>query len=187
MPLIDQDVPGPRRDFIGHGRHTPKVVWPNDAKLALNIVVNHEEGSEYSIPAGDQRNEGLAEIPYQMPAEYRDLAAESVYEYGARAGVWRLIRMFDEYELNVTWYAAAVALERNPEAAQWVRENDRVDICSHGWRWTMSSPSTRSWRWGQRSCCPVTASQSWAPKRSAPSWRSTGTLFSMSTTPPCAA
>ena len=109
MPLIDQDVPGPRRDFIGHGRHTPKVVWPNDAKLALNIVVNHEEGSEYSIPAGDQRNEGLAEIPYQMPAEYRDLAAESVYEYGARAGVWRLIRMFDEYELNVTWYAAAVA------------------------------------------------------------------------------
>ena len=73
-----------------------------------------------------------------MPAEYRDLAAESVYEYGARAGVWRLIRMFDEYELNVTWYAAAVALERNPEAAQWVRENDRVDICSHGWRWTES-------------------------------------------------
>ena len=138
MPLIDQDVPGPRRDYIGHGRHTPKVVWPNDAKLALNTVVNHEEGSEYSIPAGDQRNEGLAEIPYVMPGEFRDLAAESVYEYGARAGVWRLIRLFDEYKLNVTWYAAAVALERNPEAAQWVRENDRVDICSHGWRWTES-------------------------------------------------
>lgn len=138
MPLIDQDVPGPKREFVGYGRHTPKVVWPDDAKLVISVVVNHEEGSEYSIPAGDNRNEGLAEIPYVMPAEHRDLAAESVYEYGARAGVWRLIRLFEEYRLDVTWFAAAVALERNPEAAAWVREYAGVDICSHGWRWTES-------------------------------------------------
>jgi peptidoglycan/xylan/chitin deacetylase (PgdA/CDA1 family) len=138
MPLVDQDVPGPRREYVGYGRHTPKVVWPNDAKLVVSICVNHEEGSEYSMAAGDNRNEGLAEIPYVMPSEFRDLAAESVYEYGSRAGVFRLMRLFDEYETDVTWYAAAVALERNPEVAQWIRDVRRADVCSHGWRWTES-------------------------------------------------
>ena len=90
MHLVDQDVPGPKRDYPGYGRRQPKVVWPDDAKLVVSICVNHEEGSEYSQPAGDNRNEGLAEIPYVMPPEYRDLAAESVYEYGSRAGVFRL-------------------------------------------------------------------------------------------------
>lgn len=138
MPLVDQDVPGPRREYVGYGRHTPRVVWPDDAKLVVSVCVNHEEGSEYSMAAGDNRNEGLAEIPYVMPPEFRDLAAESVYEYGSRAGVFRLMRLFDEYEIDATWYAAAVALERNPEVAQWIRESGRVDVCSHGWRWTES-------------------------------------------------
>ena len=136
MPLHDQDVPGPRRDYPGHGRHTPKVVWPNDAKLVLSLCINHEEGSEYSQAAGDGRNEGLAEIPYVMPSEYRDLAAESVYEYGSRAGVFRLMRLFDEYGIDVTWFAAAVALERNREVGDWIRETGRVEVCSHGWRWS---------------------------------------------------
>ena len=136
MPLHDQDVPGPRRDYPGHGRHTPKVVWPNDAKLVLSLCINHEEGSEYSQAAGDGRNEGLAEIPYVMPPEYRDLAAESVYEYGSRAGVFRLMRLFDEYGIDVTWFAAAVALERNREVGDWIRETGRVEVCSHGWRWS---------------------------------------------------
>ncbi|MCY4087781.1 MAG: allantoinase, partial [Actinomycetia bacterium] len=84
MQLVDRDVPGPRRDFVGYGRTKPQVVWPDEATVAVNLVVNYEEGSEYSLPAGDGRNEGLAEIAYVMPAEHRDLAAESVYEYGSR-------------------------------------------------------------------------------------------------------
>ena len=82
MHLEDQDIPGPRRDFVGYGRRPPKVVWPDNAKVAVQIVVNYEEGSEYSMPAGDRRNEGLAEINQVMSEDYRDLAAESVYEYG---------------------------------------------------------------------------------------------------------
>jgi len=134
MQLVDQDVPGPKRDFVGHGRRQPKVVWPNDAKVAVNLVVNYEEGSEYSKPAGDGRNEGLAEINYVMSPEHRDLCAESVYEYGSRAGIWRLMRLFDEYDVKVTFFACAVALERNPEVGQWLKETGH-EPCSHGWRW----------------------------------------------------
>lgn len=134
MSLVDHDVPGPKRNFVGHGRHLPKVVWPDGAMVAVNLVVNYEEGSEYSIPAGDGRNEGLAEISYVMSPDYRDLAAESVYEYGSRAGSWRLLRLFDEYAVKATYFAAAVALERNPEVGRWIRESGH-EPCSHGWRW----------------------------------------------------
>jgi peptidoglycan/xylan/chitin deacetylase (PgdA/CDA1 family) len=134
MRLVDQDIPGPRRDYVGYGRRPPKVVWPDGASVAVQVVVNYEEASEYSMAAGDNRNEGLAEIPYVMPPEYRDLAAESVYEYGSRAGNWRLMRLFDEYGVKATYFAAAVALERNPEVAQWIRESGH-EACSHGWRW----------------------------------------------------
>ncbi len=109
MHLVDRDVPGPRREFVGYGRRQPKVVWPDEAKVAVSIVVNYEEGSEYSLPAGDGRNEGLAEINYVMSPEHRDLAAESVYEYGSRAGIWRLMRLFDEYGVKTTFFACAVA------------------------------------------------------------------------------
>ena len=134
MELIDKDIPGPRRNFPGYGRHQPKVVWPQGANLVVNLVVNHEEGSEYSWPAGDGRNEGLAEIPYLL-AEARDLSTESVYEYGSRAGIWRVMRMFDEYDVKSTFFTTAVALARNPEVGQWIREAGH-DPCSHGWRWT---------------------------------------------------
>jgi hypothetical protein len=89
MPPVfrESDGPGPRRDVVGYGRHVPKVTWPEGARVAVSIVLNWEEGSEYSKIAGDGRNEGLAEIPYVMEPEFRDLAAESVYEYGGRAGV----------------------------------------------------------------------------------------------------
>jgi peptidoglycan/xylan/chitin deacetylase (PgdA/CDA1 family) len=135
MQLVDQDVPGPRRNLVGYGRRQPKVVWPNGAKVAVNLVVNYEEGSEYSKPAGDGRNEGLAEIPYVMDPEHRDLCAESVYEYGSRAGIWRLMRLFDEYGVKVTFFACAVALERNPEVGRWLSESQH-EPCSHGWRWS---------------------------------------------------
>ena len=99
MQLVDQDVPGPRRNFVGWAAPAEGRV-AEQAKVAVNLVVNYEEGSEYSKPAGDGRNEGLAEIPYTMDAEYRDLCAESVYEYGSRAGIWRLMRLFDEYQVK---------------------------------------------------------------------------------------
>ena len=135
MKLEDQDIPGPRRDYVGHGRSKPRVVWPDDARVAVNLVVNYEEGSEYSQAAGDGRNEGLAEINYIMPAEHRDLAAESVYEYGSRAGIWRLMNLFDDYHVKTTFFACAVALERNPEVGAWIRESGH-EPCSHGWRWS---------------------------------------------------
>jgi peptidoglycan/xylan/chitin deacetylase (PgdA/CDA1 family) len=110
------------------------VVWPDGAKLALQIAVNFEEGSEYSVPNGDGRNEMLAEVNYGMPAEYRDLCVESVYEYGSRAGNWRLLRLFEEYGIDVTYFAAAIALETNPDVAGWLRDSGH-EVCSHGWRW----------------------------------------------------
>jgi peptidoglycan/xylan/chitin deacetylase (PgdA/CDA1 family) len=129
-----QDVPGPRRDMVGYGRHAPRVRWPNDARVAINIVINYEEGSELSHPAGDGRNDGLTEVIYNMDPAYRDLAAESVFEYGSRAGIWRLERLLSEYKLPVTFFAAAVALEQNPEVGAWIKQAGH-EPCSHGWRW----------------------------------------------------
>jgi allantoinase len=128
------DVPGPRRDLVGYGSAPPVVQWPGGAKIAVNIAVNAEEGSEISFASGDGRNEGLGEIPYGMSAEYRDLCVESIYEYGARAGIWRLLRLFEEYRLRTTFFAAAVALERNREVAEWIGRGGH-EVCSHGWRW----------------------------------------------------
>jgi peptidoglycan/xylan/chitin deacetylase (PgdA/CDA1 family) len=130
----EADVPGPKRDLVGYGSTPPVVKWPNGAKIAVNVVVNAEEGSENSFASGDRRNEGLGEIPYGMSGEYRDLCVESIYEYGSRAGVWRLLRLFEEYRIPSTFFAAAVALERNPEVAEWIARGEH-EVCSHGWRW----------------------------------------------------
>lgn len=133
-PFKGVDVPGPKRDFVGYGRKVPKVRWPNDARVAVSIVVNYEEGSEYSHGNGDGRNDGLTEVIYAMDPQYRDLCAESVFEYGSRAGVWRLERLLTDLKIPVTFYACAVALERNREVAAWLKEAGH-EPCSHGWRW----------------------------------------------------
>jgi peptidoglycan/xylan/chitin deacetylase (PgdA/CDA1 family) len=133
-PFAGVDVPGPRRDLVGYGRNVPRVRWPGDARVAVSIVLNYEEGSEYSHPNGDRRNDGLTEMIYAIDAQYRDLCAESVFEYGSRAGVWRLERLLTELGIPITFYACAVALERNPEVAAWLREAGH-EPCSHGWRW----------------------------------------------------
>jgi peptidoglycan/xylan/chitin deacetylase (PgdA/CDA1 family) len=130
----EHPIPGPLRDFVGYGRRTPRVYWPNGAAVALNFAINQEEGSEYSKGDGDKRHETMAEIPYAMPAEYRDLDVESVFEYGSRAGIWRLLRLFDEYGIKITILACALAVERNPETGNWFRETGH-EPCSHGWRW----------------------------------------------------
>ena len=123
------------RDMIGYGGKPPHPDWPNGARLALNFVINYEEGSELSIPDGDGKSEPGAEgaIAQFAPGQ-RDLAAESMFEYGSRAGFWRVSRLFDERSIPVTIFACALALERNPPAAEAIRARG-YDICCHGWRW----------------------------------------------------
>lgn len=129
------ELPPPTRDFVGYGRTVPTVRWPNRALLALNIAVNFEEGSERSYDNGDGRNEGLGEVARPVDAQARDLATESVYEYGSRAGVFRVLRVLADYDAPATFFAAAVALERSPEVADWVRAAGH-DVCGHGYRWS---------------------------------------------------
>ncbi|MEU1601127.1 polysaccharide deacetylase family protein [Streptomyces sp. NPDC005708] len=122
------------RDLVGYGKDVPAVRWPDDANVAVNIVVNYEEGSEYSHEMGDGQNDSLAEVEYAFPGHLRDLAKESMYEYGSRVGVWRLLRLFDDYDIKATFFACAVAFERNPEVATVAREAGH-DLLAHGWRW----------------------------------------------------
>lgn len=123
------------RDLIGYGRARPDPKWPNGARLALNFVLNYEEGSEYSFPDGDGMSETqLLEATPSMPAGTRDLNAESIYEYGSRVGFWRLTRLLEEYRMPATVFGCALALERNPQASEAIRTAG-YDVCSHGWRW----------------------------------------------------
>ncbi len=129
-------TPGPPRDLVGYGSRLPKVRWPHDAHVAVNIVVNYEEGSEYSFPAGDGGNEHHGgEESYPFPDDKRNLAQETIYEYGSRAGIWRLLRLFDEYDVNATMFACAAAFELNPEVATLSKAAGH-DLMSHGWRWS---------------------------------------------------
>ena len=126
----------PTRDFVGYGRKPPDPQWPGGARLALNLVLNFEEGSEYSIDDGDGFTEtALTEGASQTaPLKGRDLAGESMFEYGSRVGFWRLLRLFEERGLPMTVFGCALALERNPEAAAAIRAAG-YDVCCHGWRW----------------------------------------------------
>jgi peptidoglycan/xylan/chitin deacetylase (PgdA/CDA1 family) len=123
------------RDFVGYGATPPHANWPGNARVAVNFVINFEEGSELSYPAGDGVSEtGLIEAASTDAGMGRDLAAESMFEYGSRVGWWRLHRIFTKYGLPVTLFAAARAFAANPEAAAAVRASD-WDICGHGYRW----------------------------------------------------
>jgi peptidoglycan/xylan/chitin deacetylase (PgdA/CDA1 family) len=123
------------RDFIGYGSDAPKVKWPGGATVAINLVLVYEEGSEYSVLEGDKRNDGWGEYHTNVPPEIRDLGSETHFEYGSRAGVWRLARLIDQYKVPVTVSATARALERNPQVAAWMRAHDH-DLLGHGLRWT---------------------------------------------------
>ena len=124
------------RDFVGYGPKPPDPHWPNNARIAVQFVINYEEGSEYSPAEGDDRAEtGLAEVlgGRGTPGE-RDLAIESMYEFGSRVAIWRLFRLFKERQLPLTVFACALALERNPKVAEAIVAAD-YDICCHGYRW----------------------------------------------------
>jgi putative urate catabolism protein len=124
------------RDLVGYGVHPPDPKWPGGARLALQIVMNYEEGGESNVLHGDDHSETyLHEVVGTAPVEGgRGLTVESVYEYGSRAGVWRLLRLFAARGIKITVYAVAMALERNPEAAAAIVEAGH-EVASHGWRW----------------------------------------------------
>jgi putative urate catabolism protein len=123
------------RDMAGYGTNPPHARWPGGARLALQLVLNYEEGAEASVLHGDAASETfLSEIAAAQPFATRHMSMESLYEYGSRAGLWRLLRLFRERRLPVTIFGVAMALERNPAAAEAMLA-DGHEIASHGWRW----------------------------------------------------
>jgi peptidoglycan/xylan/chitin deacetylase (PgdA/CDA1 family) len=139
LPAAAMPPPG-ARDFAGYGPARPDPAWPQPgATVALNFVLNIEEGSEPSVPDGDGLTEsGLTETASDVPAGGRDLGAESMFEHGARVGFWRIVREFDRVGLPFTAMACPVALRRNPAAAQDIAARvaaSKADVCAHGYRW----------------------------------------------------
>jgi putative urate catabolism protein len=124
------------RDFVGYGRNPPQVRWPGDARIAVQFVVNYEEGAESSILDGDPASECLlSEIVGAQPwPGQRNLNMESIYEYGSRAGFWRLWRLFTSRNVTTTVYGVTLAMARNPEAVAAMKEAG-WEIASHGYRW----------------------------------------------------
>jgi allantoinase len=124
------------RDLIGYGATPPDPKWPGGARLAVNFVINYEEGSEPSVQDGEGFTEvGLTEAHgLSHGVKGRDLAGEGLFEYGSRVGFWRLLRLFQERSLPLTVFGCALALERHHPAAAAIRAAG-IDVCCHGWRW----------------------------------------------------
>jgi putative urate catabolism protein len=124
------------RDLVGYAGKPPKVKWPGGARLALQIVLNYEEGGENSILHGDTASEAfLSEIVGAQPfAGARHMSMESIYEYGSRVGVWRLLDLFKRYKMPITVFGVAMAMERHPQVVEAFLERGH-EIASHGWRW----------------------------------------------------
>ena len=124
------------RNLIGYGANPPNPNWPNSARIAVQFVLNYEEGGENCILHGDPASEAfLSEIVgADTRSGVRHMSMESIYEYGSRAGVWRLLRIFNEYQVPLTIFAVGMAVERNPAV---IEEMVRLghEICSHGYRW----------------------------------------------------
>ena len=124
------------RDMKGYGRHTPDPQWPGGAKVAVQFVLNYEEGGESCILDGDPASENLlSEIvgAAAWPGQ-RNLNMESIYEYGSRAGFWRIRRLFEEFGLPLTVYGVAQAMERHPDVVEAMMKSG-WEITSHGYRW----------------------------------------------------
>ena len=124
------------RDLIGYAKELPKVKWPNNAKIAIQFVLNYEEGGENNILHGDKSSETfLSEIIGAVPyVGSRHMSMESLYEYGSRSGVWRILKLFKYFNIPITIFAVAMALKRNPLVCEEFLK-DGHEICSHGLRW----------------------------------------------------
>ena len=123
------------RDLVGYGSKGKKISWPNNAKLALQIVLNYEEGGENSILNGDKYSETfLSEIIGAKAIKGRHISMESIYEYGSRSGFWRLDRLFREKKIPVTIFGVGLALKQNPDVCNAIKNGD-YEIAAHGYRW----------------------------------------------------
>jgi putative urate catabolism protein len=128
------DAPYPR-DLAGHGADPPHARWPGGARIALQFVLNYEEGAENAVIHGDPAAETfLSDIVGAQAFRARHMSMESLYEYGSRAGVWRLLRLFRDREVPLTVFGVAMALERHPPVVE-AFLRDGHEIASHGWRW----------------------------------------------------
>jgi putative urate catabolism protein len=124
------------RDLIGYGRTPPHAAWPGGARLAVQFVLNYEEGAEANILDGDPGAEiFLSDIANAAPVlGARHMSMEQIYEYGSRAGVWRLLRLFDRFDVPLTVFGVGLAMQRNPAVVEAFLEAGH-EIASHGWRW----------------------------------------------------
>ena len=123
------------RDMVGYGAKKLKVKWPNNARIALQIVLNYEEGAENCVLHGDKHSEVfLSEIIGAQPVKGRHINMESLYEYGSRSGFWRLHKLFQEKKIPITIFGVGMALEKNPEICKAIK-NANYEVASHGWRW----------------------------------------------------
>ena len=129
------------RDMVGYGRTPPDPKWPGGAKLALNIVVNYEEGGEASVLHGDPQSVAFLTEHITTPVVgARNLTAESLWEFGSRVGFWRLWRVLSSRKLAVTCFGVTMAMQRNPDAVAAMREAG-WEIATHGMRWNISPPA----------------------------------------------
>lgn len=130
---VSADYP---RDLIGYASNPPHPRWPGDARIALSFVLNYEEGGERCVLYGDKESEAfLSEMVAAQPLQgVRHMSMESLYEYGSRAGVWRLLKLFDKHEIPLTIFAVAMAAQRHPELIK-AMAGAGHEICSHGYRW----------------------------------------------------
>ncbi|HEX8620934.1 MAG TPA: allantoinase PuuE [Allosphingosinicella sp.] len=124
------------RDLAGYGRTPPHAQWPGGARIAVQIVLNYEEGAEANVLDGDPASEVfLSDIANAAPVQgARHMSMEQIYEYGSRAGVWRLLRLFERFAVPVTVFGVALAMKRNPAVVEAFLEAGH-EIASHGWRW----------------------------------------------------
>src|SRR5438477_11235088 len=136
------------RRTVGYGLNPPHPHWPGEARIAVNFVINYEEGSEYNVYDDGFSEAILTEAGgADSGVQGRDLAAEGLFEYGSRVGFWRVLRIFKERGLPLTVFGCALALERNPTVAAAIRDGG-FDVCSHGRRcikhWQLTEEQERS-------------------------------------------
>ena len=123
------------RDMVGYGSKRLEVKWPNNARIALQIVLNYEEGAENCVLHGDKHSEVfLSEIIGAQPVKARHISMESLYEYGSRSGFWRLHKLFQEKKIPITIFGVGMALEKNPEICKAIKDAN-YEVASHCWRW----------------------------------------------------
>ncbi|CEK11715.1 polysaccharide deacetylase family protein [Legionella hackeliae] len=125
-----------QRQLVGYGPHSLQIFWPNHAKIAVNFVLNYEEGAELTPLNGDKVSEEYGgEFPFAKKQEgMRNLSMESLFEYGSRTGLWRLIRLFDAENIPLTFFITGFALTLNSELALYLKSSPH-ELAGHGWRW----------------------------------------------------